>query len=260
MYHFASKCCLILAGLCFITPSYASNAEQVKVYTYHEKPPYFMPATENSSSNYQGIYADFVDYLNAKQSEYVFELSFLPRIRLENLLTKNSLDGIVIGVNPRWFADTKREKYLWTNAIMKDKNVFLVNEKNSYTNYIKNEQFIGSKMALARGGYHKGITELINQGKIKVSLTNTDIQNLEMLVYNRVDVTIMSPLTVGYILKNNDFKKNFRILAEPHEQYERMILIPKNQAAIFPTLSKIVQQSESDKLWKDKFKIWSDDE
>lgn len=260
MYHFIFKCCLILAGICFITVSYASNAEKVSVYTYHKKPPYFIPNTENSNLHQEGIYVDFVNYLNSQQNKYVFELYFLPRIRLENLLNLSSLDGIVIGVNPNWFLDTKREKYLWTRPIMNDQNIFLVNEKRRYKNYINNEQFIGSKIALTRGSYHKGISELVKQGKVEVFFTNSDRQNLEMLVYNRVDFTIMTPLTVNHFSKYNDFKKNFHILATPHYEYERMILIPKNKADLFTSVNKIVQQAESDKLWQDKFKIWSGEE
>lgn len=230
----------------------------MKVYTYHKKPPYFIPATESPSTHQQGIYVDFVNYLNSKQNDYIFELHFLPRIRLENLLNINSLDGIVIGVNPNWFLDERREKYLWTSAIMKDKNVFFANEKRRYTDYVKNEQFVGSKIALTRGSYHKGISELIKQGEIEVSLTNSDMQNLEMLVYNRVDVTIMSPLTIHYFIKYDGFQKNFHVLSTPHYEYERMFLIPKNKADLYTGVNKIVQQAKSDRLWQNKFKIWND--
>ena len=172
---------LILVGIGLTTPSYVFAAERVNIFTYDKRPPYVIEDDNSRNIQQQGIYIDFVNYLNAQQNDFDFELHFLPRVRLDGLLKSNNLDGIVIGVNPTWFSDTKREKYLWTSAIMNDKNVLLVNDKLKYNSYIKNEQFIGNRIAITRGTYHKGMSELIEQGKIDVFLTNNEMQSLAMM-------------------------------------------------------------------------------
>lgn len=256
MNHFIF--CLMLACISLMASPYAAYAEKVRVYTYHKRPPYFIIDTENPNIQQQGIYVDFVKYLNAKQDEFDFELHFLPRIRLEGFLKANNLDGIVIGVNPTWFLDDKREKYLWTSAIMHDENVFLVNDKVNHKNYMSNEQFIGGRIALTRGSYHKGISELVQQGKIEVFLTSNEMQSLAMILYDRVDFTIVSTLTLGHFLKHNKSRKKLHVLAPPHYKYERMILIPKYQSVYFSKINELVQQAETDIVWRKKLEAWDE--
>lgn len=252
------RCYTLLLSIFLMTLGLSSNLqakEIVKVYTYHEKPPYFIHSVDKTDSKQSGIYYDFIDYLNSQQRNLSFELHFLPRVRLESQLNADKLDGIIIGVNPLWFADKNRSKYLWTTAIMNDQDVFLVNSDSNITSS-HTEDFIGLTLALARGSYYKGISELIEQGEIQLAATNSAQQNLEMLSYNRADATIMSQLTVNYFLNKTYSKKDFRVLATPHDKFERMILIPKNKAVIYPELSKIVQRAQFDNLWQGQLEKW----
>lgn len=233
--------------------AYVSN--KVQVYTYHEKPPYFIHENKITQSTQHGIYQDFVNYLNAEQSNIRYELRFMPRLRLESQLTKEKLDGIIIGVNPLWFKDKEQTKYLWTNAIMKDKDMFLVNSESNI-NFSKTEEFIGLTFVLARGSYYKGITELAKQKKIKMSVTNNAQQNLDMLSHHRADVTIMSELTANYFFNKEYPREKFRILSTPHDTFERMILIPRSQKHLHQELSIIVEKAALDKTWQDTLEKW----
>ena len=72
-----------------------------------------------------GLYFDFVKLLNQMNSRYSFNLIFIPRKRLDYRLAQNKLDGIVIGVNPKWFKDANQTHYSWSASIMQDKDVFV---------------------------------------------------------------------------------------------------------------------------------------
>jgi polar amino acid transport system substrate-binding protein len=235
-----------------------NNPNKVKVYTYHDKPPYFMHSNKNNQpvgTSEAGIFLDFVNYLNTQQNNNWYELHFMPRLRLENLLNDGELDGIIIGVNPLWFKDKEQKKFLWTSAIMNDRDIFLVNDESSI-NFNKPEEFIGLTFVLARGSYYKGITELAKQEKIKMSVTNSAQQNLDMLSHHRADVTIMSELTANYFFNNQYPRDQFRILTTPHDIFERMILIPSSQKHLHQELSTIVKTAASDKAWQDKLEQW----
>jgi polar amino acid transport system substrate-binding protein len=202
-----------------------------------------------------GIYHDFVEYLNIQQNNHKYELHFMPRLRLENLLNDGELDGIIIGVNPLWFKDKEQKKFLWTSSIMNDRDIFLVNSESNI-NFSKTEEFIGLTFVLARGSYYKGITELAKQKKIKMSVTNNAQQNLDMLSHHRADVTIMSELTANYFFNKEYPREKFRILSTPHDTFERMILIPRSQQHLHQELSTIGKKSAIDKLWQDKLEKW----
>ena len=97
-----------------------ASLERVNVYSYHLMPPYMVD--EQSKS---GLYYDFIKMLNEYSDNYTFNLIYIPRKRLDYLLKQNALTGAVIGVNPKWFRDNNRVKYLWTDPIMSDKDVFV---------------------------------------------------------------------------------------------------------------------------------------
>ena len=50
---------------------------------------------------------------------------FVPRKRINRLLAAGKLDGMVLGVNPNWFGDPQKQKYLWSSPIMYDTDEFV---------------------------------------------------------------------------------------------------------------------------------------
>ncbi|HCM05281.1 MAG TPA: hypothetical protein DIC30_04655 [Oceanospirillales bacterium] len=250
---------LLVTSLSLIAHNaHTNNSNKVKVYTYHEKPPYFMHAKKGNQPygvSETGIYHDFVEYLNTQQQNHKYELHFMPRLRLEKLLNNKELDGIIIGVNPLWFKDKEQKKFLWTSSIMNDRDIFLVNSESNI-NFSKTEEFIGFTFVLARGSYYKGITELAKQEKIKMSVTSNAQQNLDMLSHHRADVTIMSELTANYFFNKEYPREKFRILSTPHDTFERMILIPRSQQHLHEELRILVKKSASDNAWQDTLEQW----
>ena len=104
--------------LFFISTQLSAKIKRVDIYTYHDMPPYVINLQKETG-------LDFVKLLNQMNSSYSFNLIFIPRKRLDYRLAQNKLDGIVIGVNPKWFKDANQTHYSWSASIMQDKDVFV---------------------------------------------------------------------------------------------------------------------------------------
>ncbi len=267
-YHLAIvilyRCPLLTLKLCLLIPlialfvqaRFCHAQEQFNFYTYHNKPPYLF-STQRSQEQAGGLYRAYVKYLNALQQDFSIQLVFLPRLRLNRELSQGALQGAVLGVNPVWFNDTDKIKYLWTGAFMADKEVLVVKRGLAFP-YAAPKDLIDKSLALPRGAYFFGVSELIVAGKITAFETTSEIQNLEMVEFKRVDATIMSLLTAKYFLSHQFKSSLFEILKVPHDTYQRQVLFPKSQSRVFTKLVKIINQSFTDPVWIAELKRWSD--
>jgi len=244
---------LLLTCLAFV-PN-AGAKESFTFYTYHNKPPYF--STSNSSGREDqartGIYRYFVDYLNARVKDIEVQLEFSPRVRLEGDLRKGLLNGAIIGVNPLWFKDKEKKRYLWSTAFMKDKDVVVVKAGKSFP-YVHPRDLVGKDLALPRGLYFWGVSERIKAGEIQMFETNSDLQNLGMVELGRVDATIMSILSVQYFMTQGLSSKALHLLDTPHDQYDRNILFPKNKRRQYELLKHYINRALNDSDWLNKLK------
>ncbi|MEH6347880.1 MAG: transporter substrate-binding domain-containing protein [Bermanella sp.] len=234
----------------------ASHAkESFTFYTYHNKPPYF--TTSNSSGHEDqartGIYRNFVDYLNARVRDVEVQLEFSPRVRLEGDLRKGLLNGAIIGVNPLWFKDKEQKRYLWSASFMADKDVIVVKAGASFP-YAHPRDLVGKSLALPRGLYFWGVSERIKIGGIQVFETNSDLQNLGMVELGRADATIMSILSAQYFMRQGMSSKELHILDTPHDQFDRMILFPKNKKRQFELLNHYIKHALTDRDWLNDLK------
>ncbi|MBF0208176.1 MAG: hypothetical protein HQK53_14960, partial [Oligoflexia bacterium] len=200
--------------------------ENVNVYTYHDKPPYYI------SEKGKGIYFSYTELLNKKQNDYKFLVKFLPRIRINTLLEKNGLDGIIIGVNPIWFKDKDKTKYYWTNGFLKDEDVVVSSITRPFE-YTGPDSAKGKIWGTVRGLYYFGLEELSQKKEITKEETATELQNLEKLNFNRIDFTVMSRSTLDYYERIKHWRKNFAISKVPHDIFERHVLIPKNKQKLY---------------------------
>jgi len=237
--------------------NYAHGAQAFPFYTYHKKPPYTFigQARPANNSKQKSLYQAYVDYLNAQQDELYIKLKFLPRLRLESQLRAGELDGAIIGVNPLWFNDKEEIDYLWSAAFMQDQDVIVVRAGGAFP-YAKPVDLVGRLLALPRGGYFWGVSELIVAGKIQVFETNTERQNLEMLALGRVHATIMSILSARYFFRHELKGSKFEILNIPHDRFTRRVLFPQYLEARYQRLATIIKKSINDPLWLEELASW----
>lgn len=246
--HFCTR---LLAMVTLLLPlqSLAATAEKpvFTLYAYHDKPPYFVPESSKYNSA-EGIYAAFVRLINDRQSTYLVQLRFKPRVRLEDKLNMGALEGAIIGVNPLWFKDGNELRFLWSGAFMWDKDIVVARNDATFT-YTKADDLIGKKLALPRGLYFFGVSQLAAAGKLTVFETNSDLQNLQMVSLGRADATITSVLTYEYFTKSHTTNHALQAFDIPHDKYARRMLFPKSQQAAFEVLAPIIEASLRDPVW-----------
>jgi polar amino acid transport system substrate-binding protein len=217
--------------------------EKVNVYVYHLKPPFIV-----DNINKQGLYFDFSTYLNQKSQKYSFETIFVPRKRIETMLNQSKLDGILVGVNPIWFKDKNETKYLWTDKIYHDQDE-IVSLQSTQVEYKNPKSLSGKFLAGVRGFYYFGIDELVSQGEIKRFDTIGEHEVLQMIDLKRVEVGIVSRSTLNYLLKNNTWQHEFYLSKQPHDNYQRRILVPHYNLDIYQEIAPIIQLMGTDPAW-----------
>ena len=93
-----------------------SAKEIVPMYTYHQKAPFIF-----SLDRELGISFTLVELLNRYSKKYQFKLVYLPRKRLDLVKTKK----IVLWTNPSWMNDIDETRFLWSQNLVRDSEIFI---------------------------------------------------------------------------------------------------------------------------------------
>jgi len=230
--------------LSFLSSSSYANKEQVTIYAYHLKPPYIISVEEKT-----GLYFDFSRYLNSKAGPYQFQTRFMPRKRLEIYLNRGELNGILIGVNPVWFKDKAKTKYLWTSTIFQDQDE-VVSHAEAPFEYLGPKSLKGLSLGGVLGFYYFGITEVVEAGGIKQTDLKSESSVLQMLLYKRIDTGIVSRSTLDYLVKENGWQGQFHKSSIPHDKYSRHILLPLKYAKHYKYIESIIVNMNDDPMWQ----------
>jgi len=237
--------CLSLFLLCFFpAQAFADEKINVEVYVYHLKPPYIV-----SNHNKLGLYFDFSTYLNTKTDKYHFTTVFVPRKRVETMLVLNKFNGILLGVNPIWFKDKTESKYFWTSKVFQDQDEVVSLPENPIE-YSGPNSLHGKVLGGVRGFYYYGIDEQVNKGEIARYDTIGEYELLQMLMLKRVDVGIVSRSTLDYLVKEKNLQDVFYMSKQPHDTYQRRILVPRYQKAIYDEIAPIIKHLPADPKWQ----------
>ncbi|MCW8831883.1 MAG: transporter substrate-binding domain-containing protein [Colwellia sp.] len=223
----------------------AKEKINVDVYVYHLKPPFIV-----SNTNKLGLYYDFSDYLNAKSENYHFETIFVPRKRIETMLVSGNFNGILLGVNPVWFDDKAETQFLWTNNVYQDQDE-VVSLPESAIEYTTPRSLSGKILGGVRGFYYFGIDELVKKGDISRHDTIGEYELLQMLMFKRVDVGIVSRSTLMYLSKAKNWQNKFYLSKKPHDKYQRRVLVPHQNRAVYEEISPIIDNLAYDPVWQE---------
>lgn len=222
----------------------------VPVYVYHQQPPYIIHLDKQT-----GLYFDFVKRLNALSDDYNFEVMFIPRKRVERMLESNSMNGILLGVNPKWFKDKNESKYLWSSVIFHDRDE-VVSLKAKPVEFNGAESLSGMVVGGVRGFYYYGINELVLAKKAKRIDTVNEPNLFILLLKQRVDLTIISKLTFNYMVEQNEWQNDFHLSTIPHDIYQRRILVPRNMKATYQPLQQLLGKIKQDKAWQQTISLY----
>jgi polar amino acid transport system substrate-binding protein len=233
-----------LLALLMLLPPAASGAD-ITLYAYHLKPPFMVDRDKQV-----GLYYDLARFLNERISGHTFKTVYLPRRRLEHDLELGRLQGLVVGVNPAWFKDETRARYLWTPPFLRDEDV-VVSLVEHPVDYEGPESLVGKTVGLSMGYYYFGIDELVRAGRIQRDDAVNEESSLDKLVRRRIDATVVTQRTLDYLVRHRpEWKGRFRTARKPHDQFDRMILVPKEYAHLLPDLNAALGPAAHDPAWQ----------
>ncbi|MCI2284658.1 transporter substrate-binding domain-containing protein [Colwellia sp. MSW7] len=72
-----------------------------------------------------------------------------------------------------------------------------------------------------------------------------------MILLKRVDVGVVSRFTLNYLAKTKGWQNKFYISKQPHDKYQRRILVPHAQKAVYDEILPIVNGISDDPSWKE---------
>jgi polar amino acid transport system substrate-binding protein len=235
----------VLAGLALLATCSAGTAAEVKLYAYHLKPPFIIDAEKGT-----GLYFELARRLNQLQTLHTYKTVYLPRKRLESLLDQETLDGLVLGVNPHWFNDASQHRYAWSTAWIKDRDI-VISRSEHPVNYSRPDSLIGKRVGLSLGYYYLGVSELADKGQLTRDNSPNETVTLDKLYAGRIDAMIITQRTLNHIVKTRpEFAGKFFTAAVPHDSFERMILVPKAQQALVPDLNHSLSKLADDPHWQ----------
>lgn len=233
----------LLLCLAMSCAAHAAAAEFI-LYAYHLKPPYIVDRDKEV-----GIYYDLARLLTNRIPGHTFKTVYLPRRRLEHDLQLGRLHGMVIGVNPSWFKDESRTRYLWSPSFLHDNDV-VVSAAARPLRYDGPESLVGLHIGLSMGYYYFGVDELIRAGRLQRDDAINEETSLDKLMRGRVDAAIVTRRTLDYLVRRRpQWKNQFHSARVPHDSYDRMLLIPREFAAIVPDLNAVLGPIAHDAEW-----------
>ncbi|MBA6379824.1 MULTISPECIES: transporter substrate-binding domain-containing protein [unclassified Colwellia] len=236
---------VIFFYFCFSFSSQAVEKIAVNVYVYHLKPPFI-----TDLKNEKGLYYDFSTLLNSESHKYSFKTVFIPRKRIDHMIKQKKLNGVLLGVNPIWFKDKAETKYLWTSTVFTDQDevISLKDKPIEYSEPSSLEKYVFGGV---RGFYYYGINELVTKKRINRIDTISEQALLNMLISKRIDSTIISQSTFGYITRRSKNRDLFHVSLIPHDRYARKVMVLLKDKAIFEDIEPIIKNIDNNKVWSE---------
>ncbi len=216
----------------------------VTIYGYHLKPPFIIDATAR-----RGLYFDFADYANRKLGRELFRTEYMPRKRLEQMLLQTDWRAVVIGVNPVWFKDINETRFLWTDALMQDRDEILSSPQRP-VEFNGPASVSGLLFGGVSGHYYFGLDEAVSGGQLLRDDSSSELQNLQRLHRGRIDFTIISRSTYDYFLGHLSNGEAFFISSRPHDVFARRFLVTPAARDVHPLLQQLVHGLAADPEWQ----------
>lgn len=234
----------VLMMLCASVLPGAALAEVVTVYTSARVAPLVV-------SDDQGIYPDLIQYLNRHAPGGLsFRLEYLPRKRLQLKVENGELNGIVIGMMPRWFDDAAQKKYLWTTPFALDRYVVVLPAGQAYSQ-AKPGALAGRSVGMVLGYSYPDLESWIRRQGLIRSDAPSDDKSLEKLQLGRVDSVAAAESVVRYYMKVHGIREDkLQLYGLPSSPTERRFLVPHSKAAVYEKIAPVIRKLKDDPEWQ----------
>jgi polar amino acid transport system substrate-binding protein len=220
-----------------------SAAEKVILYSQYDFAPFWQ--------NGRGLTPDLAQALTQySHGRYLFEVQILPRKRLDAILEQPDWQGVVPWVNPPWFHDEAKTRFIWSANMMSDADLII---SNSLLKYRGPSSLYGKRLGGILGHRYAEIEQGIKDGKIFRDDAPNQESNLKKIQAGRVDVIFVAYSSWGALLQNTPNETRGLIVADqPRSVYQRQLLITPNNPALSKYLLSTVEALNRDPSWQQK--------
>jgi len=220
-------------------PLIAQAQREVIAWTYHQLPPFLLDLKQR-----QGLSFDLLELLNQhpdNRGRFYFRLHYLPRKRLDRHLARGDA-GLVLWVNPIFFANGQPAAPDWTQSLLEDEQSFVSRREQAF-DYQGPASLHGQVLGTVLGHRYIGLEDGFNQGLIRREDVLVDEQNLHKLLSKRIDLILMPRSTTRYFSRQLGLDDRLHFSNEPLSRYDRQIMLP---ASLDADLQTFVQHAVQD--------------
>lgn len=222
----------------------ATYGEVVPVWIYHATPPFVV-----DEQNKTGISYDLAKLLTERsEGEFDFHIEVLPRIRVDERLSSGD-SGIVFWANNVWFGDEHKSQYLWSSAIMQDKNA-VISPVSNPLEYDSADSLIGKDFVGVRGHHYLHVDALVKQGEINRMDVTSQQAALLSIASGHTEVSILANCTAIYYSEKLGLGDKIHFSSIPHSYYKRHILVQPQLQGVFEFIEKFAIESTDNAKWQ----------
>jgi len=184
----------LLAGLVYGNAA-AGAVEKISLYSHYTTAPFAVEGVPPQLSYTVRLAA----WLTAQSAgRYLFEARQMPRLRLNRIVAQADWQGVVAWANPLWFADPERQRFLWSSALMSDRNV-LVSRQVDHVLFPVQEPAQPLRLGGISGHFYADLEPFIQRGLLLREDAQNDLSNVLKLQHGRVDIVVVQASSLAYL-------------------------------------------------------------
>ena len=234
----------LLAGL-VLGNAAAGAVEKISLYSHYTTAPFAVEGVPPQLSYTVRLAA----WLTAQSAgRYLFEARQMPRLRLNRIVAQADWQGVVAWANPLWFADPERQRFLWSSALMSDRNV-LVSRQVDHVLFPVQEPAQPLRLGGISGHFYADLQPFIQRGLLLREDAQNDLSNVLKLQHGRVDIVVVQASSLAYLRSQMaDFDQWASVSPTLQPSYQRYLFTstanPQLMAFLQQALLQLAQAPE----------------
>lgn len=234
----------LLAGL-VLGNAAAGAVEKISLYSHYTTAPFAVEGVPPQLSYTVRLAA----WLTAQSAgRYLFEVRQMPRLRLNRIVAQADWQGVVAWANPLWFADPERQRFLWSSALMTDRNV-LVSRQVDHVLFPVQEPALPLRLGGISGHFYADLEPFIQRGLLLREDAQNDLSNVLKLQHGRVDIVVVQASSLAYLhTQMTDFDQWASVSPTLQPSYQRYLFTstanPQLMAFLQQALLQLAQAPE----------------
>ena len=235
----------LLAGLVYGNAA-AGAVEKISLYSHYTTAPFAVEGVPPQLSYTVRLAA----WLTAQSAgRYLFEARQMPRLRLNRIVAQADWQGVVAWANPLWFADPERQRFLWSSALMSDRNV-LVSRQVDHVLFPVQEPAQPLRLGGISGHFYADLQPFIQRGLLLREDAQNDLSNVLKLQHGRVDIVVVQASSLAYLRSQMaDFDQWASVSPTLQPSYQRYLFTSNSNPQMMAFLQQALLQLAQAPEW-----------